>query len=164
MEATTLDYFFGPDESESCALWIDVEGASGDVLTGRADTLKKASVAFIEVEDERYWGDDCWLMTKVAPCFYDAGLGSVARDDQSSRQYNVMFVREELLKHHAFRLALVNYRSTIPQAIAAPSGFNKLQRKVRKLSEAPERFVNEFRHPILRRFGKVFWGSEKSKG
>jgi FkbM family methyltransferase len=54
VEATSLDAFFG-DACRSCCMWMDVEGASGNVLLGAKQTLKAVQAMLIEVEDRAVW-------------------------------------------------------------------------------------------------------------
>jgi FkbM family methyltransferase len=107
---TTLDEFFAEHEYQSCALWIDVEGASRQVLSGGREVLRKASVAMIEVEDQSYWTEQ-WLVFDVLRAFFEAGMVPVARDYQSRHQYNVIFVRDALLSDHRVRAELAMHRS-----------------------------------------------------
>ncbi|MBS3648080.1 FkbM family methyltransferase [Pseudaminobacter sp. 19-2017] len=84
------DFFAG---CGSCALWVDVEGASKQVLTGAKDTLKKALVAIVEVEDYEVWAGQ-WKAREVIEAFLDAGLVPIARDFEYKGQYNVVFLRQ----------------------------------------------------------------------
>ncbi|MDX0227191.1 FkbM family methyltransferase [Sinorhizobium meliloti] len=87
-----LDDFFAG--SGSCALWVDVEGASKQVLTGAKETLKKALVAIVEVEDYEVWAGQ-WKARQVIEAFLDAGLVPIARDFEYKGQYNVVFLRQD---------------------------------------------------------------------
>lgn len=82
-------------EATDCVLWVDVEGANEVVLKGARSALARTSAVFIEVEDKRLW-DSQWLSDDVANYLYDLGLRPVARDYQSTHQYNLMFVRNSL--------------------------------------------------------------------
>lgn len=86
------DYF--PD-IENCALWVDVEGASKQVLSGAAKTLSKAVVAIVEVEDYEIWAGQ-WRADKVIGAMWDAGLIPIARDFEFKGQYNIVFLRREV--------------------------------------------------------------------
>lgn len=96
VEATTLDHTLDEFNGHNVALWVDVEGATRQVLAGAARTLEKTSVVFVEVEDKEYWGDQ-WLSEDVVRALYQAGLEPVARDFQSRYQWNVICVRKSLL-------------------------------------------------------------------
>jgi len=97
VDATTLDHFFAGDTSERIALWIDVEGAARNVLSGGTRLLDRAALLIIEVEDRRWWGEEQWLRADVASFLYERGMLPVARDFQSRYQYNMIFVRSGLL-------------------------------------------------------------------
>jgi FkbM family methyltransferase len=107
---TTLDEFFADHAYETCALWIDVEGASRQVLRGGREVLSTASVAIIEVEDRRFWTEQ-WLAFDVLRAFFEVEMVPVARDFQSRHQYNVVFVRDALLSDHRVRAELAMHRS-----------------------------------------------------
>lgn len=112
VEATTLDAFFEVSEIDSCALWVDVEGASQEVLTGGHELLSKTDALLIEVEElgEWKWGRT-WTVTDVCDHLFDYGLIPVARDYQSRYQYNVLFVSDRLLHDPDFRARLARFRS-----------------------------------------------------
>ena len=93
---TTLDSFFADHEFQSASLWIDVEGATGQVVTGGKTVLNKASVLMVEVEDRSFWKGQ-WLVDQVLFFLHDCGLVPVARDHQSAHQFNVVLVRSTLM-------------------------------------------------------------------
>lgn len=121
VEAVTLDGFFG-DSFTQCALWIDVEGASKQVLSGAESVLDRASVLIIELEDRAFWGQE-WLRPQIYSYLYDRGLVPVARDFQARYLYNVIFVRESLLETDRLRWALALHSSFSgrPVRVAAPA-------------------------------------------
>jgi len=110
VEATPLDTYLAVKTHSRCALWVDVEGASRQVLTGARRTLDRADVVMIEVEDRAFWGQD-WLRADVVSFLYDRGLLAVARDFQARYLYNIVFVRESLLEVDRVRWALTLHRS-----------------------------------------------------
>lgn len=83
----------GPDDR--LVAWIDVEGALEQVLPGCRETLSRASVAFVEVEDEPIW-DGQWLDLDVVRWFDEIGMVPILRDMQRPGQYNLILVNEEL--------------------------------------------------------------------
>ncbi len=97
VDGTTLDAFLADSNYENAAVWIDVEGACGFVLPGARELLAKAAVLIVEVEDHEYWGMQQWLREQVVSYLFDSGLVPVARDFQSTHQYNIVFVRAALL-------------------------------------------------------------------
>lgn len=75
--------------------WIDVEGASGPVLSSGRDVLSRASLVYIEVEREQVW-DGQWLDVDVAEFLAGCGLVPIVRDTQRPHQYNLVFANAEL--------------------------------------------------------------------
>ncbi len=111
VDATTLDTFFADHPFTCCACWVDVEGASRNVLTGGRALFERAGTVIIEVEDRQVWPDQ-WLRKDVVDFFADCGMIPVARDFQSRYQYNVVFVRESLFQTlHTLRWRLETYHS-----------------------------------------------------
>jgi len=111
VDATTLDRYFERDDFARAALWVDVEGAAHAVLSGASDTLRRTAVVMIEVEDRPYWGEKQWLREDIAAFLYRHGLVPVARDFQSRYQYNIVFVRSDLLNVDRVRWALTLFSS-----------------------------------------------------
>lgn len=98
VDGVRLDDFFAEvPETRSVALWIDVEGAVAPVLRGGQRLLRRTAVAMIEVETERRWDDQEWLLDDVVGACADAGCRVVARDRQARRQFNIVVVAEDLL-------------------------------------------------------------------
>jgi hypothetical protein len=98
-EATTLD-----DVCRStgwltpCALWVDVEGASSEVLTGGSESLdRNVQLIFIEVERRAAWVEQ-WLVDQVRDHLGTRGFVPVARDRESEWQFNEVYVRSDALK------------------------------------------------------------------
>jgi len=83
-----------PDDARIVA-WIDVEGASDQVLSGARDTLASAAAVYIEVESVSAWHGQ-WLDVDVARYFDALGMVPVVRDIQRHHQYNVVFLHHEL--------------------------------------------------------------------
>jgi FkbM family methyltransferase len=93
--STPLDDFVSVADDDVIVAWIDVEGASAAVLASGEKVLSKASLVYIEVENEPVW-DGQWLDVDVARFFARCGLVPVFRDVQRSHQYNVVFVSAEI--------------------------------------------------------------------
>ena len=81
--------------SVATALWIDVEGASAQVLRGATSMLRAVEVVMIEVESDRRWNGQEWIDHDVIEFLSSYGLRPVGRDQQSRLQYNVVFARPE---------------------------------------------------------------------
>jgi FkbM family methyltransferase len=86
-----LDDFVSVSDDDVVVAWIDVEGASEQVLTSGRKTLTQASLVYIEVENEQVW-DGQWLDTDVARFLAGCGLVPVLRDVQRKHQYNVVYL------------------------------------------------------------------------
>jgi len=90
--AVSLDEFFAASMPIRPSLWIDVEGASGEVLSGGREILNRAGSVFIEVEERPRWKEH-WLAPQVVSFLEEHGLFPVGRDSQYGEQYNILFVR-----------------------------------------------------------------------
>ena len=92
--AVSLDDFFASSMPIRPSVWIDVEGASGEVLSGGREILSRAGSVFIEVEEERRWKEH-WLAPQVVTFLEEHGLIPLDRDSEYGQQYNILFVRAE---------------------------------------------------------------------
>jgi FkbM family methyltransferase len=79
------------------AMWVDVEGAVAEVFGGATSVLARTDVLIVEVEAVERWVGQRWMSGDVVDQLASTGLRAVARDMQSRLQYNIVFVREELL-------------------------------------------------------------------
>ncbi|MEX1164013.1 MAG: FkbM family methyltransferase [Nitriliruptor sp.] len=110
--STTLDRFFAEHRGSPTVMWVDVEGATEQVLGGGKELLADVQLIFIEVEDRDRWvWGPAWTMNDVSAFLLGHGLIPVGRDYQSRFQYNVLFARPEVLLDHRFRPALTLHRS-----------------------------------------------------
>jgi len=90
-----LDDFVRAEQDDVVVAWIDVEGASGPVLSSGEKLLSHASLVYIEVENEPVWHGQ-WLDVDVARFLAGCGLVPVLRDVQRPHQYNVVFAAADL--------------------------------------------------------------------
>lgn len=111
VEAVTLDEYYADDPSASFAMWVDVEGASSQVLRGGSTLLSRTDLVFIEVEDLQKWDGQEWLHDDVVGFFSEHGLKPVARDTQSRHQFNVLFVSDRALGKPEVSEAVEAWRS-----------------------------------------------------
>lgn len=95
--ATTLDDFFGSYTGGPACTWIDVEGASGAVLSGGSQFLSACKVVKIEVEETPMWRGQ-WLSLDVIEHFLAAGFQPMARDIEFENQFNLVFVENEFAR------------------------------------------------------------------
>jgi FkbM family methyltransferase len=119
VSADSLDNFFRDSPEKTCALWIDVEGANRQILEGAEETIKKAICLQIEVEDLARW-EGQWLSGDVTAYMLDRGMIPVARDFEYRSQYNILFVRDDVLQRSAVRRQIEDFhydrsRSKKPQ-------------------------------------------------
>lgn len=89
----TLDSFFADTLPARVSLWIDVEGASREVLLGARTVLSHTHSALIEVEEERFW-ENQWLAGNVTEFMEDQGFEAVGRDHEYPKQYNILYKRK----------------------------------------------------------------------
>jgi FkbM family methyltransferase len=88
--------------------WIDVEGAVGDVLDGVGNAFDKCYSVLVEVEQHRFWQRQC-LVGDVMDHFIKKNLIPIARDFEFAHQYNLIFVRRDMLDQSGVRDALAQY-------------------------------------------------------
>ena len=100
VDCTALDHFFIDNRlvqpQDKVCLWVDVEGASREVLTAAKKLLQQTQTVFIEVEDVPYWQDQ-WLATDVDKFLKEQNFVKVARDYEYPLQNNVIYVRSDLM-------------------------------------------------------------------
>lgn len=90
--------------------WIDVEGASREVLLSARRVLDRVVLLYIEVERQPLW-EGQWLDLDVARHLAAHGLVPVLRDTQRPGQYNVVYARADLAARPAMaRLCDTTYR------------------------------------------------------
>jgi FkbM family methyltransferase len=87
-----LDTYFKDTSFASACLWIDVEGANKQVLSGAKETLKRVSSIFIETEDYPYWKDQ-WLTSDVVKFLNSQGFVLTDSEKVYAAQQNLIFVR-----------------------------------------------------------------------
>ena len=97
IQSVTLDDFVQQaaiDYSQSC-IWIDVEGAADEIISGGSAVLSQASLVFIELEKIKRWEGQS-LDVDIIKILSAHGLVPVFRDIQRPWQYNCLFVREDI--------------------------------------------------------------------
>lgn len=105
--STKLDTFIKNKkwDSQNNTLWIDVEGASLEVLLGAENTLKNTKAIFIEVEQATFWKDQP-LVGKINKFLCDKNFIPIARDFEYENQYNIVYVSEDILYSSAVDISL----------------------------------------------------------
>ncbi|WP_263377091.1 FkbM family methyltransferase [Granulicella aggregans] len=121
VDAISLNDFMAAKWSDgmlerNAALWIDVEGAAFEVLTGGEDALKRAAVILIEAENYEFWSGQKQA-ADVAKLIISAGFIPLDRDrEYGDKQFNTLFI------HHSFAHLIYseNYVLGPVNATAAP--------------------------------------------
>lgn len=116
---TTLDAEFTEwERSAEAALWLDVEGATGAVLSGADVFLDHTSLLKVEIEEVGFWQDQ-WLAAEVEGRLHEHGLVAVARDNQDEDQYNAVFGRRGMFDDVGCQRLLTSSSSRIPVLLRA---------------------------------------------
>jgi FkbM family methyltransferase len=85
------------DWSEPCALWIDGEGAAGEVLFGAQQSLEKnIAILQIELETRKAW-ESQWINADVRQHLKTRGFVPLCRDYETEWQYNEIYIRQDML-------------------------------------------------------------------
>jgi FkbM family methyltransferase len=95
-------------EGRSFSAWIDVEGALGKVTAGFGSALQGCLSLIVEVEEVNYWQGQM-LVFGVMRYFAGQGMVPVARDFEAAHQYNLVYLRKDVLLRPAVRLAVARY-------------------------------------------------------
>ncbi len=91
-------------------IWVDAEGANREILHGLEGALRAGKIGslFIEVEQNALWKNQ-WLDRDVYAYMTGFGYFLLARDCQHYSQYNMLFVRNELLNNQLFGIISQEY-------------------------------------------------------
>lgn len=97
----TLDAHLGAEAQRTNVMWIDVEGAIGQVLSGAAQAIDNCQALYAEVEVEPRWKGQM-VEKDVTRILTERGMTPVLRDIQRQVegrewQHNVLYVRNSLL-------------------------------------------------------------------
>lgn len=105
-----LDSFLAAHQLEgrSFSAWIDVEGALGKVTAGFGSALQGCLSLIVEVEEVSYWQGQM-LVFDVMRYFAGHNMVPVARDFEAAHQYNLVYLRKDVLTLPAVRLALAQH-------------------------------------------------------
>ena len=103
VESVTGDTVLEKEGSRNATLWIDVEGASKQVLEGLHQSLTQKRIAsiYIETESRKIW-ENQWLCFDVIDCLLSHGYLPIYKDDELNIQGNLIFIREESLRGDLF--------------------------------------------------------------
>ena len=96
---TTLDAAVPLQPFDRVVLWIDVEGAVDQVLSGAATVLDATAVMVCEMETSPIWTGQV-LAGELRQRLEDSRFVMIARDCQKSFQYNAVLARRTFLAAH----------------------------------------------------------------
>lgn len=107
VECTKLDTFIENKNIKemSNALWIDVEGNSLDVLMGAKNSLSNTKAIFIEIEQVKFWENQS-MITEVNEFLCSVGFVPIARDFEYENQFNVVYIKQDILYTSAVDISL----------------------------------------------------------
>jgi len=110
----TLDKFLSNSNyaADDFSAWVDVEGAAEMVFSGANSIMKRMQSVFIEVEEREHWNGQ-WLLEDIETYMNSHGLRLVARDFENAHQFNVVFVKEELMRHYLFKDRMVVFTNRL---------------------------------------------------
>lgn len=86
-------------EERDIALWIDVEGAAAEVLSGAATVLRRTSILFLESENHEFWTGQK-RCADLAKELIAAGFVPLDRDrEYGDLQFNTIFIHQSFLAY-----------------------------------------------------------------
>lgn len=147
VRAVALDDFFPASVSDGCCVWIDVEGASGKVISGGKRLLGQTQLLMIEVEDRVVWHDQ-WLAEDVLKFLAAIRLVPVARDFQWwPDNYNIICVRYDLLDRDDIRDIIDRFHSGAKEKWRKPKDKASGGTLLRATRKARDLALRVFRFP-----------------
>jgi FkbM family methyltransferase len=115
VESITLDQLLpikGP-----AALWVDVEGASREVLLGGRKFLAETALVFLEVEHQSYWKNQ-WLFEDILTFMETNGFLLHSIKEQYTNQSNCIFVNPVFCQFGTLKYLTLQIRHlTLPRFI-----------------------------------------------
>ena len=93
VSCSTLDLYFSDLQDEKISMWIDVEGANKEVLTGAIELLKKVQTIYIEVEHTEFWVDQ-WQRQDVIDFLSVQGFELYREFFAYGNQTNCIFIKK----------------------------------------------------------------------
>lgn len=114
IDCNTLDGFFIDsgilNSNDTVCMWIDVEGATEQVLGNSNKTLKQTDSIFIEVEDFKFWQDQ-WLAEDVIEFLVSQDFIPIARDYEYEKQNNYIFIKSKLMNNNKILSFVENWQT-----------------------------------------------------
>jgi FkbM family methyltransferase len=96
VEALPLDSLLEGRAGATNAIWLDVEGAIGEVLKGGTEVFGGCQVLYCELEAEQRWSGQA-LDEQMIAQLRTFDLRPMIRDIQRDWQYNAVFVKSDLI-------------------------------------------------------------------
>lgn len=101
VQSTTMDLLlegYRAPEKRDIALWIDVEGAAYEVLSGCEKTLQNTSLIFIETENFQFWKNQKYS-SDITTLLIKNGFIPISRDrEYEDKQFNIVFIHGSLIR------------------------------------------------------------------
>lgn len=94
VESVSIDEYFKEKQFSNGVMWIDVEGASREVLTGSTNRLKDFSSICIELELEDFW-KDAWKRDDVVSFLESNGFCMIHESYAYNGQNDAIFIKKE---------------------------------------------------------------------
>lgn len=103
-----------------CAMWVDVEGAVGEVMFGAHQSLNK-TVKLIQAEVETVvnW-EGQWVVGDVRNYLLSHGFVPLCRDRETPWQFNEIYIRRECLDKGVLDMLRAYIRNLLSTSPAAP--------------------------------------------
>lgn len=97
VEAVALNTYFKDKEFGKAALWIDAEGAGGEVLKGADNVLKNTASIYMELEEKDFW-IDAMQKNEIVEYLRDKGFSLVYEVPCYTAQVDAIFVNNLYLE------------------------------------------------------------------
>jgi FkbM family methyltransferase len=117
----TIDNILSEESFKRACLWIDVEGFVDQVLQGAQGTLEKTQILYAELESSPVWAGQT-LAPEIVEKLGSRGFFPIARDCQKWFQFNVIFVRKEIIDTDWLRSATDAFKANAIDAYLSPKG------------------------------------------
>ena len=118
VESTRLDDFLSADTAaQRIAVWIDVEGAAYEAVSGLERITERVAFLQLEVETEPYW-EEQRLQADVDGLLRRLGFVEVCSDARpGSTQFNVLYVHSLVLAQRASRIRLARVIAAVLEGV-----------------------------------------------
>jgi FkbM family methyltransferase len=94
VKSVCLDNFLKNTIFNKASMWIDVEGASKEVLLGSSSMLKRVQSIFIESEDIQYW-EGQWTTNDIIKFLEERDFVLIDYENIYAFQKNLIFIKKD---------------------------------------------------------------------